>query len=489
MQDFSALSSVSRSLTLDQIHERYEKIRVISHTRSSLVRLARHIQTDKLVVMKTIYKMDLSSPRRVAALYNEITTLSTLQGKKNVVQLYDVIETNDHFCLVMEYAAGGELFDYVKRKAPLTESSAKSIFVPILKVVAFLHMNHIVHRDIKLENILLDDKGRLLLSDFGFARVYQESDGLLSSICGTAHYEPPEVLRGEKYNPYKTDSWALGVCLYVLIFNEFPFQMRSLTDTLQNIIKCDLKFPVGKTASPEVLDLLKKLLNKDADERLTAIDALAHEWCGIQSHAYASNKGQRVRKAALVALKRDESENMNPDETVAYLIMKRSFQMGDTKRAKEETAEKGIAGAPGTRHRPTLKMTGDRHHKIATPQATPRHVCPRSRIRPSTVAPSELASPKSAQAGVHSSLLRQMGPLKHDMGALVTKIKELLSQNPNVTILCQDASGLYLKIGESLLVMLTFDDATNISLMLVKGDNDEFEQFKHTFLAQYQATP
>jgi serine/threonine protein kinase len=205
-------------MTLDEVTERYHMTELISQNMNCVVRLAIHTQTKEQVCFKIFTKSSLISSHKSYLVFREISTLKMLKNSKNITELYEAIDTGDRIWMVLEYAAGGELFDFIREKAPLSEKIVRDIFLPIVKVVAYMHSLNLVHRDLKLENIILDSKGKLHLTDFGFSRKYDPEDGLIDSICGTPHYSAPEIISGSSHNPVLADSWALGVILYIFFW-------------------------------------------------------------------------------------------------------------------------------------------------------------------------------------------------------------------------------------------------------------------------------
>lgn len=156
----------------------------------------------------------------------------------HVTQMYEVIATESHIWIVTELCSGGELFDYLAEKGRLSEDEARIIFGQLCLAVAYLHDKGIVHRDLKLENVLLDERCRVKLGDFGFTREY-EKGAYMETFCGTTGYAAPEVLQGKRYlGPGKwcscfavqptqwhteVDIWSMGVILYCLLTGTLPF--------------------------------------------------------------------------------------------------------------------------------------------------------------------------------------------------------------------------------------------------------------------------
>lgn len=140
----------------------------------------------------------------------------------HVTQMYEVIATESSIWIVTELCSGGELFDYLAEKGRLEEEETKILFGQLCLAVYYLHEKGIVHRDLKLENVLLDERCRVKLGDFGFTREY-ERGAYMETFCGTTGYASPEMLQGKKYLGPEVDVWSLGIVLYCLLTGTLPF--------------------------------------------------------------------------------------------------------------------------------------------------------------------------------------------------------------------------------------------------------------------------
>ena len=168
------------------------------------VKLAKHIITGEKVAIKILPKRNLTSTNKtiknnnnISKIKKEINILRRLHHK-NIIQLYEIIETENNLYIIMEYCEGKELFDYIVKRKRLAESEACRYFQQIINGVEYLHLCNITHRDLKPENILLDNKKRIRISDFGLSGITSNYNSMLSTPCGTPLYTPPEILRGEK---------------------------------------------------------------------------------------------------------------------------------------------------------------------------------------------------------------------------------------------------------------------------------------------------
>jgi serine/threonine protein kinase len=141
----------------------------------------------------------------------------------HIARLYEVIVTESLVWLVLEYCPGDELYNHLLKHGRMEVPQVQKIFTQLVGSVSYVHAKQCVHRDLKLENILLDKHGNVKLVDFGFTREYQGSTSYLQTWCGTVCYSAPEMLKGEKYAGEKVDVWSLGIILYALLCGELPF--------------------------------------------------------------------------------------------------------------------------------------------------------------------------------------------------------------------------------------------------------------------------
>ncbi|CAD0021640.1 unnamed protein product [Aureobasidium pullulans] len=199
----------------------------------------------------------------------------------HIARLYEVIVTESLVWLVLEWCAGDELYNHLLEHGRMEEGKVQKIFTQLVGAVSYVHSKSCVHRDLKLENILLDKHGNVKLVDFGFTREYQGSTSYLQTWCGTVCYSAPEMLKGEKYAGEKVDVWSLGIILYALLCGELPFDDDDENDTKQRILKEDPKYP---EYIPEgAKDLMSKLLSRRPLIRPALADVLRHSW--LQEHA------------------------------------------------------------------------------------------------------------------------------------------------------------------------------------------------------------
>jgi calcium/calmodulin-dependent protein kinase I len=232
-------------------------------------------KTGEKVAVKLVNK---SLVEKEETLANEIDILGSIDHP-NVVSMKAIFDTEDTLFIVMELMEGGELYEEIVKRKTFTEKDAAEIVRQLCEALAYLHERGIVHRDLKLENLLLKKKGGLeiKLADFGLSKLY--SGQALQTACGTPFYVAPDVLMGTGYGP-AVDMWSVGVLLYVLLSGRLPFAADSDAELFRLIIAGNLvwKSPQFDAVSSEAKDLIKKLINTEPEQRWSAKQAIEHPW-------------------------------------------------------------------------------------------------------------------------------------------------------------------------------------------------------------------
>lgn len=198
---------------------------------------------------------------------------------KNIIQLIEVFEDNEHIYLVLELVTGGELFDQIISRGSYSEKDAAAIVKQILEAVMYMHSNGIAHRDLKPENLLVSGPNNELVkvTDFGLSKDFGEAT--LSTSCGTPDYVAPEVLRGAPYDN-SVDIWSIGVITYILLCGFPPFYGNNDQEIFEKILKAEYNFPAESwdPVSDDAKDFIKSMLILANSKRPTAQEALQHPW-------------------------------------------------------------------------------------------------------------------------------------------------------------------------------------------------------------------
>eukprot|EP00933_Yihiella_yeosuensis_P026252 TRINITY_DN20371_c1_g1_i2.p1 TRINITY_DN20371_c1_g1~~TRINITY_DN20371_c1_g1_i2.p1 ORF type:complete len:680 (+),score=119.99 TRINITY_DN20371_c1_g1_i2:243-2282(+) len=239
------------------------------------VKLGTHILTGERVAVKVLEKeriVDIADVERVA---REIHILKLIRQCRHIIQLYEIIETPRQLYLIMEYAPGGELFDYIVEHGRAEEKDACKFLHQILAGVERVHAMNVVHRDLKPENLLLDDRQDIKIVDFGLSNTHQDGQ-LLQTACGSPCYAAPEMIAGHKYVPPMIDIWSCGVILFALVCGFLPFEDQNHAELYKKILNAEYEMP--NFVSSEVADLIAGMLTTDPDKRMKLADIRGHVW-------------------------------------------------------------------------------------------------------------------------------------------------------------------------------------------------------------------
>ena len=229
------------------------------------VNLAIHRLSSKFVALKSINKTFMneeSSKRKVMQEFNILRRTRHC----NIVRLYESFETAQHIVFVMEVGGGGDLLTYVRKRRKLKEDVAKFLFHQIITGVRYINSKNVLHRDIKLDNILLTSQGDVKICDFGVSKLVQKNE-IMTEQCGTPAYIAPEVFEDKGYEGYSSDVWSAGVVLYAMLYGVVPFKATNMSELHKQVQKCK---PVYKDdISENARSLLQGILERDPKKRLT----------------------------------------------------------------------------------------------------------------------------------------------------------------------------------------------------------------------------
>ncbi|KAF9449086.1 Pkinase-domain-containing protein [Macrolepiota fuliginosa MF-IS2] len=248
------------------------------------VKLGIHVQWGEEVAVKLIRRGNVDNAVRLSKVEREIEVLRTLKHP-NIVRLYDVIETDKYIGIILEYASGGELFDHILAHRYLKEKDAAKLFSQLISGVWYIHQKKIVHRDLKLENLLLDRNRNVIITDFGFANRFEhKADDLMQTSCGSPCYAAPELVISEGlYVGSAVDIWSCGVILYAMLAGYLPFDDDPANPDGDNInllykyiISTPLTFP--EYMSSDARDLLSMMLVPDPQRRANLDSVMRHKW-------------------------------------------------------------------------------------------------------------------------------------------------------------------------------------------------------------------
>ena len=256
----------------------------------------------------------------------------------NIIQVYSVIENPTTIFLIMEYASGGELFDYIVLKKKFSELEACKFFQQIINGIEYIHKLGIVHRDLKPENLLIDYRKNIKIVDFGLSNTYSPGD-LLRTPCGSPCYAAPEMILGKKYNGLMIDIWSSGIILYAMLCGFLPFDDLNNDVLYKKII--DGKYYIPTFLSEHGKDIIKRILTTDPNKRYNIQQIKSHPWFtqspriineGLFINIHQIPVDDRIldkmeqygydKKETTLLLKSNRHNNIT---TTYYLIMKSQF--------------------------------------------------------------------------------------------------------------------------------------------------------------------
>ncbi|XP_060582086.1 MAP/microtubule affinity-regulating kinase 3-like isoform X3 [Ruditapes philippinarum] len=268
--------SSSKSRTDEPHIGKYRLIKTIGKGNFAKVKLAKHVPTGREVAIKIIDKTQLN-PSSLQKLFREVRIMKMLDHP-NIVKLFEVIETEKTLYLVMEYASGGEVFDYLVAHGRMKEKEARAKFRQIISSVQYCHQKNIVHRDLKAENLLLDADMNIKIADFGFSNEFVPGNKL-DTFCGSPPYAAPELFQGKKYDGPEVDVWSLGVILYTLVSGSLPFDGQNLKELRERVLRGKYRIPFYMSTDCE--NLLKRFLVLNPTKRASLEQIMREKWINI----------------------------------------------------------------------------------------------------------------------------------------------------------------------------------------------------------------
>uniref|UniRef100_A0A8C0I7E5 non-specific serine/threonine protein kinase n=1 Tax=Bubo bubo TaxID=30461 RepID=A0A8C0I7E5_BUBBB len=264
--------AVKRHHHKHNLKHRYEFLETLGKGTYGKVKKARE-RSGKLVAIKSIRKDKIKDEQDLVHIRREIEIMSSL-NHPHIIAVHEVFENSSKIVIVMEYASKGDLYDYISERQRLTEQEARHFFRQVVSAIYYCHKNGIVHRDLKLENILLDANGNIKIADFGLSNVYQQ-DKLLQTYCGSPLYASPEIINGRPYKGPEVDSWSLGVLLYILVHGTMPFDGHDYKTLVKQITSGDYREP---TKLSDACGLIRWMLMVNPERRATIEDIATHWW-------------------------------------------------------------------------------------------------------------------------------------------------------------------------------------------------------------------
>ncbi|XP_051052611.1 MAP/microtubule affinity-regulating kinase 3 isoform X5 [Phodopus roborovskii] len=394
----------------------YRLLKTIGKGNFAKVKLARHILTGREVAIKIIDKTQLN-PTSLQKLFREVRIMKIL-NHPNIVKLFEVIETEKTLYLIMEYASGGEVFDYLVAHGRMKEKEARAKFRQIVSAVQYCHQKRIVHRDLKAENLLLDADMNIKIADFGFSNEFTVGSKL-DTFCGSPPYAAPELFQGKKYDGPEVDVWSLGVILYTLVSGSLPFDGQNLKELRERVLRGKYRIPFYMSTDCE--NLLKRFLVLNPVKRGTLEQIMKDRWINA-GHEEDELKpfvepeldiSDQKRIDIMVGMGYSQEEiqeslsKMKYDEiTATYLLLGRKSSELD---ASDSSSSSSLSLAKVRPSSELSNSTGQSPHHRVQRSVSSSHKQRRYSDHAGPAIPSVVAYPKRSQTSTADSDLKEDG--------------------------------------------------------------------------------
>ncbi|KAK3117496.1 Serine/threonine-protein kinase [Teratosphaeriaceae sp. CCFEE 6253] len=278
--------NMRRRTTIDATTGHWDLGKTIGAGSMGKVKLARNKETGEQVAVKIVPRgttdgeHHTQAERDRAERSKEVRTareaaIVTLVDHPYICGMRDVVRTNYHWYMLFEYVNGGQMLDYIISHGRLKEKQARKFGRQIASALDYCHRNSIVHRDLKIENILISKNGDIKIIDFGLSNLFAPR-GHLKTFCGSLYFAAPELLQAKAYLGPEVDVWSFGIVLYVLVCGKVPFDDQSMPQLHAKIKRGNVEYPPW--LSPECRGLIARMLNTNPQERATMAEILTHPW-------------------------------------------------------------------------------------------------------------------------------------------------------------------------------------------------------------------
>ena len=339
--------------------------RLIGQGAFGKVNLGLNVLTGRVVAIKSFNKKNLDKNKKDLNRILYETNLMKKLDHPNITKIFETFENDKYFLISMEYINGGNLFSFVKKRRKISEKISKYLFRQIILGLNHIHSHNIVHRDIKLENILIDFKNNIKICDFGIGTILKSSDDLLYEQWGTPIYMSPEVLLSNKknnigYKGFPVDIWACGIALYIMLSGTFPFitdnnesEISSFNDKSkrsETYYDKEIKFAIInkepndiENISIEAKDLLNGILNKDPNKRLTIEQILSHPWLNSKNKDKNLNLFTQAEKILMSKTYIDYRKGISDDLRESFSLSNLNFDINEEDKKSDNKILKNVS--------------------------------------------------------------------------------------------------------------------------------------------------
>ncbi|KAI9480431.1 MAG: kinase-like domain-containing protein [Benjaminiella poitrasii] len=344
-------TSIANSTQPKRVIGRYFLSKTLGKGSMGKVKLALNTDTNEKVAVKIVSrKLTTPNTSRKQEISREIRTIREasimlLLDHPHIAKMHEMVLLDDFYYLFMEYVDGGQLLDYIISHGRLKERHARHIARQIASALDYCHRNSIVHRDLKVENILISRGGNIKIIDFGLSNLFSPTSHL-STFCGSLYFAAPELLDGRMYTGPEVDIWSFGVVIYVLVTGQVPFDDPTMAGMHAKVKHGNVEYP--SYLSTDCRHLLQRMLVTNREKRSTMSEIITHTWMnrgysaivdnhlpqrnplelpidmnvvqGMQGFEFGS---QESIKAELEALINKGVSDQHPLISVYYLVMER----------------------------------------------------------------------------------------------------------------------------------------------------------------------
>merc|ERR1712018_421283 len=271
----------------------YKLLKKLQKGKYGDVRLGRHIVTGEKVAVKVMDKRQ-QKQRTLDEMSKEADIMKRLDHD-HIIKVHEIIDTESTFYIIMEYASNGDLFSRLDC-GRMDETEAKEKFYQIISAIRYCHEEqHVIHRDLKPDNVLFDSQNNIKIADFGLSEEFVPGEKL-NTFCGTPEYMAPEVFKGQKFDGPKVDVWSLGVMLYEMLTATIPFPGSTWPQIIERVLRG--KYYEPDYISEESKDLIRMMLVLDPSNRATLNDVLNDGWVKDLSEIKVESNKRRNRTAS-----------------------------------------------------------------------------------------------------------------------------------------------------------------------------------------------